>query len=211
MRAIVVRHYKTAGNLAEEIVGWAESPPAQGWQADLIHVMQCLQHMQVEFNRVYTSDLKRARETGEVYAANLGCDKIRQATQLREINYGKVSKKSKPWVEKNIPEHKRDPDYVYPQGESFSQMQRRSVDFINKLARRHPEETLLIVAHAGVIRGLVSHYLGLDYAANLRRKISHRYIGDFSLKGKRCIAYDELGEPSGFIRDGLVSIPHHSN
>ena len=105
---------------------------------------------------------------------------------LSPSNLGKspsVSKKSKAWVEKHVPQHKRDPQFIYPEGESFAQMQQRSVAFIDDLARQYGGETVLLVAHAGVIRGLVCHYLKLDYATNLRRKITHRYIGDFSFQG----------------------------
>jgi alpha-ribazole phosphatase len=207
MRAIVVRHYKTAGNLANEIIGWTESPPAHGWQADMLKVLESLRASKLYLNQIYTSDLKRAHQTGEVYANNLNCGEVIQVPELREINYGRISKKRKSWVEKHIPEHKRDPDFIYPQGESFAQMQHRSVDFISSLTEQHENDTLLIVAHAGVIRGLICHFLGLDYASNLRRKITHRYIGDFSFEGNRCVGYDELGTVSGFIKDGLVKIP----
>lgn len=207
MRVIVVRHYKTVGNLANEVIGWTESPPAKGWQADISEVLQRLRAAKLQFNQVYTSDLKRAHATGEVYAINLGCTDIVQVPALREINYGRVSKKSKSWVEKHVPQHKKDPDFVYPGGESFTTMQRRSVGFMNTLAAEHAGDTLLVVVHAGVIRGFISHFLNLDYARHLRRKISHRYIGDFHFEGERCVAYNELGTPSGFIRDGLVSIP----
>lgn len=207
MRVILVRHYKTTGNLSQEIVGWTESPPAEGWQVDMQRVLQYLAEAQLTFHKVYTSDLKRAYETGAFYAQSLGIHGQAQAADLREINYGVVSKKSKAWVEKNLSKHKKDPDFVYPDGESFAQMQQRSVAFVDQLALRYPQKTLLVVAHAGVIRGLVSHFLQLDYAANLRRKITHCYIGDFHFDGRDCIKYDELGTPSGFVKSGLISPP----
>ena len=86
-------------------------------------------------------------------------------------------------------------------------MQQRSVSFLKSLAISQPGQTILIVVHAGVVRGLVSYFLGLDYAENLDRKISHRYIGDFLFDGDTCIRYDELGKPSGFVRDGVIRIP----
>jgi broad specificity phosphatase PhoE len=94
----------------------------------------------------------------------------------------------------------RDPDFIYPGGESFRQMQHRSTAFVSSLAESLIGKTILIVVHAGVIRGLVSYYLGLEYATQLKRKISHRYIGEFLFDGKTCVRYDELGKPSGFAR-----------
>jgi len=46
---------------------------------------------------------------------------------------------------------------------------------------RHHDETVSVAEHAGVIRGLICHFPGLDYTGNLKRKITHRYIGDFIL------------------------------
>ena len=113
----------------------------------------------------------------------------------------------KKWVAENYPQYKTDPDFVYPEGESFRQMQERSVNFIASLASSHSQETILFVVHAGVIRGLVCHFLGLNYAENLKRKISHRYIGDFVFEGAECSRYNEFGKPSGFVRDGVIAVP----
>jgi len=110
-------------------------------------------------------------------------------------------------VEKTIPQHKKDPDFIYPGGESFHQMRSRSVDFLQSLSRKHQGETILVVVHAGDIRGFVTYFLGLPYAENLKRKITHRYIGDFLFEGNQCSSYNEIGEPSGFVRDGAISIP----
>jgi broad specificity phosphatase PhoE len=88
-------------------------------------------------------------------------------------------------------------------------MQERSVNYLISLALTRPRQTILIVVHAGIIRGLVSHFLGLDYAENLKRKISHRYVGDFQFDGSTCVRYDELGKPSGFVRDGVIEVPSY--
>ena len=210
MRAIVVRHYKTTSNESEQILGWGDAPPAASWRDDLNKVEQILLGSQVTVHRIYTSTLTRAINTGKFYAESYGIKDILSSPALREVNYGKLYNKSKKWVIKHIPQHKKDPDFVYPDGESFRQMQDRSVSFVQSLAKDHPDETLLIVVHAGVIRGLICHCLDLDYAANLNRHIGHQYIGDFTIEGGRCVRYNELGKPSEFVRSGLVDIPYYT-
>ena len=86
-------------------------------------------------------------------------------------------------------------------------MQQRSVSYFSSLASIHSGDTILLVVHAGVIRGLICHFLGLDYADNLKRKISHRYIGEFLFDGQTCVQYDELGKPSGFVNEGVIEVP----
>lgn len=207
MRAIVVRHYKTTSNESEQILGWGDAPPAESWQDDLNKVDEILLSSHITIDLIYTSTLARAINTGKFYADSFGIKNIYSSPALREVNYGKLYNKNKKWVEKHIPRHKKDPDYVYPDGESFTQMQERSVSFMKSLSEKYPEKTLLVVVHAGVIRGFISHFLQLDYARNLKRRIGHQYIGDFTIENGICVRYDELGKRSGFVRDRIIKVP----
>ena len=207
MRLIIVRHYKTTSNESGKIIGWGDSPPVKEWRQDINFVNDELRKSKVNINRIYTSELRRARNTGLFYAQSHNIRKVHHSIELNEINYGDMSKKSKQWVQQHIPEYKKDPDYIYSNGESFRQMQKRSVDYIVKLASKHPKDILLIVVHAGVIRGLICHFLGLDYASNLKQQVGHRYIGIFDIKGKKCTHYEEAGLESGFVKQGIIKVP----
>lgn len=207
MRAIVVRHYKTTSNESDQILGWGDAPPAESWQDDLNKVDEILLSSHITIDLIYTSTLARAINTGKFYADSFGIKNIYSSPALREVNYGKLYNKNKKWVEKHIPKHKKDPDFVYPDGESFTQMQERSVAFMKSLSTKYPDKTLLVVVHAGIIRGLISHFLELDYARNLKRRIGHQYIGDFTIENGICVRYDELGKHSGFVKDGIVKVP----
>jgi len=207
MRAIVVRHYKTLINASGRILGWGDAPRVREWETDLAYVDEILNARNIDFTAVYTSDLERARQTGMFYARKRGIHLLHDTIKLNEVNYGTLFRKSKSWVEKNIPQHKNNPDFIYPGGESFTQMQSRSVKYLESVASKRQNETILVVVHAGVIRGFVSHFLGLPYAENLKHKITHRYIGDFLFEGDQCIRYDELGMPSGFVRDSVIATP----
>ena len=207
MRVILTRHYHTQSNFAGRILGWGDSPPRPVWKKDVKFVAGQLRQAGVSLDAIYSSDLVRARRTAMAYADAFGVPEVIAVPELKEINYGKLQTKEKAWVVSQYPQHKKDPDLVYPDGESFRQMQQRSVRFISSLAATHPQHTLLIVSHAGVIRGVISHFLGLDYAANLKQKIPFRYIGEFLFKGESCARYDELGKPSGFVRAGVIEIP----
>ncbi len=207
MRAIITRHYKTIINASDQILGWGDSPRDKGWKADVEFVSARLHDDGIHFDAVCSSDLERSRQTAMFHARLFGIHIIHDSAALNEVNYGTLYKKKKKWVAEHYPQYKTDPDFVYPEGESFRQMQERSVSYLRSQALVHPQQTILIVAHAGVIRGFVSHFLGLNYADNLKRKISHRYIGDFLFEGENCVRYDELGKPSGFVTEGAIKIP----
>ena len=59
------------------------------------------------------------------------------------------------WIE-------RDPALCYPQGESLAQLDVRLAQFGNRLARHSEKETVLVVAHSGVLRTLICQLLGLE-------------------------------------------------
>lgn len=208
MRAIITRHYKTLNNAADEIMGWGDSPRHSGWRADVDFVDARMRKRAFDFDAVYSSDLERARQTALFYALRRGINVIHTSAALNEVNYGKLFKKKKKWVAEHYPKHKKDPDLVYPDGESFRQMQRRSVQFISAVAAAHPRQTVLIVVHAGVIRGLICSFLNLNYADHLKHKISHRYIGKLLFDGGNCVRYNELGVHSGFVRSSVIKIPY---
>ncbi len=207
MRLIIVRHYKTTSNASGKIIGWGDSPPVKEWRQDINFVNDTLRKSKLHLNHIYTSELRRARNTGLFYAHSHKIHKVHHSIEMNEINYGNMSKKSKHWVEQHIPQHKKDPDYIYPHGESFRQMQKRSVNYIQKLADKHPKDVAMIVVHAGIIRGLICHFLGLDYASNLKQNIGHRYIGIFDIQRKKCIHYEEAGLESGFVKQGVIKVP----
>ena len=191
-------------------MGWGDSPRADNWLDDMAFIGACLKERALCPEAIYCSDLQRSRGTAEYFAKELGVTEVRATVQLNEINYGSLYQKPKKWVAEQYPQHKQDPDFVYPQGESFRQMQERAANFVQQLSHSHAAETVLCVAHAGVVRALVSHFLELDYCAQLKRKICHRYIGLLSFEGERCVAYDEWGQASGFITDGVLALPYSS-
>jgi alpha-ribazole phosphatase len=207
MRAILIRHYKTLINAADQIMGWGDAPRAKDWEPDLAYVKQTLKNRNIFYSAVYTSDLERSRQTGRYFAKSAGLKLVHNHAELNEVNYGALYKKDKKWVKKHVPEYKNDPDYIFENGENFRQMQKRSVEFFSSLRKKHQGTTILIVAHAGVIRGLVCHFLQLDYSSNLKQKITHRYIGEFLFKDDDCIVYGEIGKPSGFVEDNIVNVP----
>lgn len=207
MRVTLLRHYKTVNNEARRIMGWGDAARAEGWETDLLQVDAVLKESGARFDACYSSALGRARETMRYFATEHDCGPMHAASELNEVNYGELFQRPKRWVAQKYPQYKTDADFVFPGGESFRQMQGRSVDYLISLQQAHADDSLLVVSHAGVIRALVCHFLGLDLTANLKQKVSHRYVGEFVIENGVCVFYDELGKPSGFARDGVIEVP----
>jgi broad specificity phosphatase PhoE len=208
MQLIFIRHYKTLFNASGQLIGWGDSPRVDDWLDDMVFVEAELQRHVQHIDAIYSSALGRARETAKHFAGQLGVTRLEVAAELNEVNYGALSAKPKHWVEQHIPQHKNDAGFVYPDGESFNQMRGRCVEFVQTLPRLLPGETVLCVLHAGVIRALVSHFLELDYAAQLKRRVCHRYIGVLTFNGTECTGYEEWGMPSGFLEAARLPQPN---
>ncbi len=114
--------------------------------------------------RVLASPLRRCRETVELATGNT-CLPVEYLADLREIDFGA-------WEGLTFAEIvARDPelvnqwavwaaDFSFPGGEGLGQFQAR-IETVAANLRARPEETLLVVAHGGVIRALLCHLLHL--------------------------------------------------
>ena len=71
-------------------------------------------------------------------------------------------------------------DLPYPGGESATDVIRRAVPVMDEIARSGAE-TVAVVAHGGVIRSLVTHYLHMDgaYVPLLARYLENCGITEF--------------------------------
>ena len=188
-------------------MGWSDAPPEDDFAEDLYFVEGVLLISKYNFDVVWSSKLERANRTAQFFAKLNKISNHIKTDELNEIDYGLLTNKRKKWAEKHFPKHKKDPDFIYPKGESFRQMQSRCVNFIEKQKTENQDNTVLLVVHAGVIRGLICHYLGLPYSENLKRRIGHRYIGVFDIKKDGDITYDEIGESSDFVSENILDVP----
>jgi len=208
MRLILIRHYKTEFNVSCQIMGWGDSPKVENWLEDMLVVEQALYSHGIQPDVIISSALGRSRRTAEYFADRFDVANTEVAHELNEVNYGALYQRPKKWVAEHYPLHKKDPDFVYPDGESFNQMQARAVAYIHHLARARADQTVLCVAHAGVVRALLSDFLDLDFAVQLKRKVSHRYVGVLNFNGDVCSGYDEWGNLSGFATDNAIILPY---
>ena len=118
----------------------------------------------VEANMVFSSDLRRARETAEIALAGRTCE-IRPVRGLREIHLGD-------WEGRSFDEVRSTWNEIYekrgvsfdsvgpPGGESFKDLQKRTVPVFDEILRDNPCGNIMLFAHGGVIWTLMCNYFG---------------------------------------------------
>lgn len=122
---------------------------------------------------VITSDLSRCRETADLLLEHFEPVPLHVEPGLREISLGRWEGLTREEIEIRWPgahaARGRDMGgFVPPGGESFAAVQRRALDALARWRQRHPQGTLLCVAHAGVLRVLLARYLALPLDDVLR-------------------------------------------
>ncbi|WP_303866933.1 histidine phosphatase family protein [Desulfovibrio piger] len=126
---------------------------------------------------IICSDLGRCRESArlvqEVFHARGHAIDIFPDAGLREISLGlweglTVAEVESRWPGSHAARGADMAGFAPPQGESFAAVQARAVACVERWQARYPDECLLLVSHAGVLRTLLCHWLALPLAEVMR-------------------------------------------
>ncbi len=152
-RIVAVRHGQTAWNAQSRIQGHTDiGLDAVGeWQAE--RLAEAL--ADTDLAAVYASDLQRAMQTALPLASQAGLT-IATDAGLRERGFGVFEGLSHAEVERLWPEQvlrwrQRDAAFGPEGGETLAGFYARSVACAERLAARHPGQTIALVAHGGVM------------------------------------------------------------
>ena len=117
---------------------------------------------------IVSSDLSRSRETAEAIARTTGA-KIIFEKDLRERHFGAAQGISKEERDRLYGELIYSYEGKPPGGESFSEMEARTVKAIKKYADEHKNKNIAFVFHGGPIRMILKHFRREDYKDLLAR------------------------------------------
>lgn len=186
----LVRHGKTEYNEQRRIQGHIDTPLTDEGYENAFRVAEKLRG--IKFDHIYSSDLGRAFITAHIIAEKLRLEnRIVRERRLREKNYGEFNGKKIDELEKAHP--RQDSEFSPPGGESFSDLQKRVVGFIEELERKHNGKTELIVTHSGCIRAIAAHFGVTDIRKSAKMEVSNEYIGRIVIEKGILVSYEKLG------------------
>jgi glucosyl-3-phosphoglycerate phosphatase len=164
-RVVLLRHGQTDYNVAGRMQGHIDSHLTDEGRAQAVRAAPVLATM--PFDRIVSSDLTRAVDTAGIVAEAIGLP-VKYDARLRETHLGHWQGHDVAEVEKDYPgqiaEWRSDPRWTPPGGESRVDVVARSlpvVDEVDQELADEPGEQSLLVAHGGMIGGLVSGLLAL--------------------------------------------------
>ncbi len=163
-RLLLVRHGQTERNSAQRYWGRTDVKlsPAGIRQAERLRDRLA----EAPLSAVYSSDLRRASATAEIIASRHDVA-VTTCPELREIDFGGIEGLTFDEARQLYPEVVRlwaeqSPKLKYPAGDSITEFSNRVISFVPRLAKHTEQETVLIVAHSGVLRTLLCQLLGME-------------------------------------------------
>ena len=163
-RLLLVRHGDTELNSAERYWGHSDVKLSA---AGLRQAERLRDRLAVEkIDSIYSSHLERALVTAETIGSRHQVEVVTCA-ELREINFGQLEGLNFSEINRLYPEvaklwAERSPKLKYPGGDSLAEFSNRVSKFLSRLEKHTAEETVLIVAHKGVLCTLLCRLLGID-------------------------------------------------
>lgn len=186
---ILIRHGETAWNAEERMQGHEDIPLNERGRAQAEALGARFAGEKI--HAIYSSDLARAFDTARRISATTGCQVVRDA-RLRERHLGVLQGVLRHAAHETVGDvyaryRASDPDYVIPQGESTRQFAVRVLACIDELTRRHPGETVAVVAHGGVLDQLYRHAFGLPISGPRALTLRNASINRIEVEGDRWV------------------------
>jgi broad specificity phosphatase PhoE len=165
---LIARHGESDWNRERRWQGHADRPLTERGREQARVLAARLAH--IELDAVYSSDLRRARETAAVVAERQALE-LQIVPELREVDVGSWSGLTRSEAEERFPEGFARWTSGFPgwdDGETYEAMTQRVLDAVHGFAAAHDGERLLVVSHGGPIRAIHAAALGLDVHAYRR-------------------------------------------
>ena len=162
---LLVRHGETDANVAGTWQGATDHPlNARGW-AQARALGEHIARTYPDVACIYTSPLRRARQTAEAVAEALGQVPIKEDPALAEYNLGEwegLTYEELRYEKRLWDRMREDPHWAPPGGESAYQFAHRVLSAFQRIVARHPGEMVLVVSHGGAIATALALLLDKD-------------------------------------------------
>ncbi len=161
----LIRHGESVGNLNRVVLGHTDLSLTEKGRAQASLTAQALAH--VHFDAIYSSDLCRAMDTAAPNALMRGMD-VTPLGELRELYFGDWENAAVADLLERCPDMYRVAwrgnfgTFVAPRGESVVELGDRAVSAVEKIARAHDGDCILVATHAAFIRALWAKILGFE-------------------------------------------------
>jgi alpha-ribazole phosphatase len=172
-RLLLVRHGITS-YAGDRFLGRTDIPLSDTGKKQAEQLRERLASEKID--AVYTSTLRRARQTAKIIAAGHKV-KVTPYEELCECDFGDIEGLTFEEIKQKYPELAEEliqrEIRAFPGGETIEQLNERVQTFLKRLKKHKSGETLLIVAHGGPIRLIICNLLGLGLEHWVQIRVDH--------------------------------------
>jgi broad specificity phosphatase PhoE len=158
-KLIMVRHGESEGNAIRR---FTTSGEAKITDLGRRQAHEAALRIKMKYNPklVIASTFARARETGRIIADELGIP-IQYESEFREMSLGDLAGQPYDSIA-NDPtfDPKRSWLWRAPNGESHEDVKKRVAPVLDDVAKKYPDDEIVIVSHGGVMRSVWAHITG---------------------------------------------------
>lgn len=156
-KIILVRHGQTDMNKEQRYYGRLDVPINDTGREQARKARQNLIDFKIDYDMIYSSNLKRAYETAEII--NYKNYEIKVDDTIQEMDFGVFEGLSYKQIMATYPEEMQKlkddwKNYSYVTGENPYDMQKRAIKFLESIDKT---KNILIATHWGIICSLLSH------------------------------------------------------
>ena len=193
MELILIRHGESDANRQGILQGHFDSPLNSRGRDQAIALAEALAPLEV--GRLYASDLKRARETGEILSRRLGLPLILDHS-LREVDVGIFSGLTWETIAERYPEEyerfRSSGDWeVVPGSERNASSLERLKDFLDRLREAKSGDRVAIVSHGAILRRMIHLLLDIPFPSGIYFELHNASYTEIHLTTKgatvRCL------------------------
>jgi alpha-ribazole phosphatase/probable phosphoglycerate mutase len=190
-RIWIARHGQTESNRAGVFCGHSETPLTGLGREQARALGRRL--ASVEIRALYTSDYSRAMDTAAIALAGRGIQPSVDP-DLRELHYGAWEMQREREI-RRTPEHaaqfelmrREDPSWQPPGGETTAAVRARTFAALQRMAKRHRNEDVLVVSHGTAINCLIAEVLGMAPTHVFRFAVANCGLSCVTVTGGRLV------------------------
>jgi 2,3-bisphosphoglycerate-dependent phosphoglycerate mutase len=180
---LAVRHGETQWNRSAKQQGHLNSDLTELGIRQAHAMAEGLKHFRIDC--LYSSDLGRATQTAAIISQAIGKEFVTDS-RLRERRLGILQGLTRAEFRLRYPQdaarfESNDPDYRIPGGESVRERYSRCIACAEELASRHQGQTVLAIAHGGVLMIFMHRALQLPLAQKRSFALVNGSINAFSI------------------------------
>ncbi len=178
IKLILVRHAQSQANDLKWLSGHSETILSKEGEIQVKKLSKYLYKQKID--SIYSSPMQRCLETVGHIAKKENIP-IKIIDDFREINFGVFENNTFEEINCLYPKEvdkmlKEGHAYTYPEGESIIDSYKRTIRSIKLILDETEKKNILICAHAGTIRNLLSYFVTSNYEAHWHFQIDNASV-----------------------------------